>query len=174
MKNSNPDATTPDLGPEPGWTEIHPNTAIGATRNFVHGDDSGERFRIRFYREPGSDALLAKAWLGPAAEGPPGHAHGGAILAVLDEVLGGSAWAAGHKVVLARFESDVRNPVPLGRVVIVRAEPTAPEGRKVWVTGSMRGLDGTLYAEARCLFVTLRPEQREAYLAHARDGHTES
>lgn len=163
--------TTPDLGPEPGWIPDNPLVALRAERNFVHGDPDGDRIRIRYYREEGRRALMAKVWLGPEAEGPPGHAHGGVLLAVLDEVLGGSCWAHGYKVVLARFESDMRAPVRLRHVVIVDGEIESVDGRKIWVRGRIVDPDGTLHVESRCLFVQLTDAQRAGYLEHSPIGH---
>ena len=110
-------------------------------------------------------------WFGPGAEGPPGHAHGGSLLAVLDEVAGGTVWVNGYKVVLARFEADMRRPVPLGRVVVVEGEIQRIEGRKIWSDGIVRDLDGTVYVEARGLFVQLAEEQIARFMPHAVQRH---
>lgn len=161
----------PDLGPEPGWIADNPLAALRSARNFVHGDPDGDRIRIRYYREEGRRALIAKAWFGPGAEGPPGHARGGVLLAVLDEVLGGACWANGYKVVLARFTSDMRAPVRLGQVVIVDGELESVDGRKIWVRGGIRDAAGKVYVESHCLFVQLTDVQRAGYLEHSPIGH---
>ncbi|MCB9530858.1 MAG: PaaI family thioesterase [Myxococcales bacterium] len=152
-----PGPPPPNLGPEPGWTLCDPLAELPSLRNYVADDPGGERIRIAYYRdasEPG--ALKAKVWFGPGAEGPPRHAHGGSLMAVLDEVLGGSVWLAGRMVVLARFEVDLRRPVRLGSTVVVDGRIVRSEGRKVWATGAIHDSDGdTIYAEATGLFVEL-------------------
>lgn len=141
-----------------------------SARNYVHDAPDGDRIRIRYYREGGEGGLRAKVWFGPGAEGPPGHAHGGALLAVLDEVAGGTVWVYGHRVVLARFESDMRAPVPLNQVVICEGEIQRIDGRKVYSNGVIRGLDGTVYVEAKGLFVKLTETQAARFSPFHADG----
>ena len=43
---------------------------------------------------------------GPPIEGPPGHAHGGSMAAVLDEAMGAAAWMEGHLVVAVRLATS--------------------------------------------------------------------
>ncbi|MBW2476490.1 MAG: PaaI family thioesterase, partial [Deltaproteobacteria bacterium] len=83
---------------EPGWTPFDAPALVGETLKFVSGDQTGNRFRVRYFRDQ-DQALVARVWFGPVTEGPPGHAHGGSIAAVLDEVLGLAAFAAGHRIV---------------------------------------------------------------------------
>lgn len=161
------------LGPEPGWTSTDPLLALQSARNYVHDDPYGERVRIRYYRDGGVGGLVTKLWFGPGAEGPPGHAHGGALLAVLDEVAGGTVWVNGYRVVLARLESDMRKPVPLGKVLICEGAIQRIEGRKIYSDGIIRDGDGVVYVEARGLFVQLRPEQAAAFEPHATQPATE-
>ena len=171
-----PDADGIDLGPEAGWIVSNPLEALHSQRNFVHDDPHGDRIRIRYYREAGRDALIAKVWFGPGAEGPPGHAHGGSLLAVIDEVAGGTVWVNGLAVVLARMETDMRKPVPLGRVMIVEGEIDRIDGRKVYSNAVVRDAEGTVYVEARGLFVKLDDKQFEYFKEHAqaaRDGTDE-
>ena len=121
-------------------------------RSFVYGD-TGDRLRVRYFHR--GTALRASVWFGPGAEGPPGHAHGGAVAAVLDEALGIAAWAAGHPVVAARLVTDFRRMLPLGTVCTVETTVVSVEGRKVRVTGRLAGADGTVYAEAESLLIDL-------------------
>lgn len=139
----------PDLSPPAGWDRLDDVPS----RSFVSGDPEGPRLRVRYYHR-GSD-LLAKAWFGAEAEGPPGHAHGGAMAAVLDEAMGFAAWLAGHPVVAARLTTDFRRMLPLGTVCTVETTVEVAEGRKVHVRGRLLGADGTLHAEGDALFVHL-------------------
>lgn len=128
-------------------------------RSFVSGDPHGDRIRIRFYHRARGTDLLAKVWFGPGAEGPPGHAHGGSLAAVLDSVMGRCAWMAGRKVLAAEMTVRFRRMVPLNKVVEARARPAGAEGRKVWVEGRILGPDGKVSCESRGLYIELRPEQ---------------
>ena len=81
---------------EVGWTPIDPLGSVGTGRSFVSGEPDGDRLRVCYYRRDRDGALVGKIWFGPGAEGPPGHAHGGSMAAVLDEAMGAGAWLAGH------------------------------------------------------------------------------
>ncbi len=148
----------------------NPLLAMESSRNYVHDDPSGDRVRIRYYRENDEGGLRAKVWFGPGAEGPPGHAHGGALLAVLDEVAGGTVWVCGYRVVLARFEADMRAPVPLNRVLICEGDIQRVDGRKVYSDGVIRGVDGTIYVQAKGLFVQLTEAQAAKFSPFHGDG----
>lgn len=138
----------PPFAPPDGWERFE----LPAERSFVYGD-AGDRLRLAYFHR-GSE-LRASVWFGPEAQGPPGHAHGGAVAAVLDEALGIAAWAAGHPVVAARLVTDFRRMLPLGTVCTVEPTVESIEGRKVRVTGRLVGEDGTVYAEAESLLVNV-------------------
>jgi acyl-coenzyme A thioesterase PaaI-like protein len=138
----------PDLAPPPGWDTLAPLPQ----RSFVSGDPDGDRLRVRYYCR--DTDLLARVWFGPEAEGPPGHAHGGAMAAVLDEAMGFAAWLAGHPVVAARLTTDFRRMLPLGTVCTVEPAVERIEGRKVHVTARLVAGEA-VYAEGDAIFVGL-------------------
>lgn len=144
----------PELAGEPGWTPFDAPALVGDSLRFVSGDPTGKRFRVRYYRNE-EGALVARVWFGPETEGPPGHAHGGSIAAVLDEVLGLAAWAAGHAIVVGRLNIHFQKLLPLQTVVEVRSRVVSAEGRKVMVHGGIHGPGDVVYAEADCLCITL-------------------
>lgn len=90
-------------------------------------------------------------------EGGPGVAHGGIVAAVLDDLLGFLLYRLGAPMVTARLEVDFRRPVPLAVEVDAEAEIVSRQGRKVWTRGVLRDAGG-VYAEARGLFIRVRPE----------------
>lgn len=142
-----------DLGGEAGWIPFDAPALVGASLRFVSGEPEGNRFRARYYRND-RQQLRARIWFGPETEGPPGHAHGGSIAAVLDEVLGLAAWAAGYPIVVGNLNVSFRNLLPLQQVVTVETEIVSAEGRKILVRGRIcRG--GTVYAEGEALCITI-------------------
>jgi len=151
-----------DLSGEASWTEFDAPSLVGASLRFVSGEPEGDRYRVRYYRNA-DGALRARIWFGPETEGPPGHAHGGSMAAVMDEVLGLAAWAAGYPIVVGNLNVDFRNLLPLQQVVTVESEVVSTSGRKVMVRGRICNGD-TVYAEAECLCITI-PEQAAAGLA---------
>jgi len=142
----------------------------GGRGSFVSGDPDGERLRVAYYRRESDDAFIGRAWFGPGASGPPGHAHGGSIAAVLDEAMGGAAWIRVAPSVAVHLEIDFRNLLPLGTVAEAEARVTAAEGRKVWVEATLRGPDRTLYAEAKGLFLTVEGARLAPLLNRLRDA----
>lgn len=149
------------LAGEAGWTAFDAPALVGETLRFVSGDPTGNRFRLRYFRDAGEN-LVARVWFGPVTEGPPEHAHGGSIAAVLDEVLGLAAWAAGHPIVVGNLNVNFRQLLPIKTVVQVNTRVVSVEGRKVMVHGEICSLDGTTYARGECLCITLTEAQRSA------------
>src|SRR5580704_3915829 len=107
--------------PEIGWTPVETLRALGRINSFVSGDTSG-RIRIAFFQREADQVLVAKVWLGPDVEGPPGHAQSSSIAAVLDETMSiAAAQAAGHCVVAKTLRVRFWEMVPLGVVVAVES-----------------------------------------------------
>ena len=87
-----------------------------------------------------------------AYEGPPGHAHGGCVAGVFDELLGRSQLRAGFTGTLTL---TYRRPTPLRQRIDVCAWVDRSDGRKRWVKGTAR-LSGVLLVEAEGLFIAPR------------------
>jgi acyl-coenzyme A thioesterase PaaI-like protein len=123
---------------------------------------------VAYYRSGEAGRLVGRAWFGPETEGPPGHAHGGSIAAVLDETLGAVAWAEGHPVVVASLKIDFRKMLPLGTDATFETWIDHIEGRKIHTRGRLVGPTGELIAEGRAICVTLGNEHMEKFKAHHR------
>ena len=145
--------TTVDLAGEKTWTPFDAPSLVGKSLRFVSGDPDGSRFRVRYYRDH-EQQLKARIWFGPETEGPPGNAHGGAVAAVMDEVLGLTAWAAGYPVVVGNLNISFRSLLPLQKVVTVEGKVVSVDGRKVMVHGRIF-CGKTVYAEGECLCITI-------------------
>lgn len=150
--------TEVDLQGEAGWEGFDAPALVGETLRFVSGDQTGNRFRMSYFRNQDQD-LVARVWFGPVTEGPPAHAHGGSIAAVLDEVLGLAAWAAGHPIVVGNLNVSFRQLLPIQTVVQVNTRLVSVEGRKVMIHGEISSLDGKVYATGECLCIKLTEAQ---------------
>lgn len=143
-----------DLSGDPGWIPFDAPSLVGESLRFVSGDPEGNRFRVRYFRD-NEKHLHARIWFGPETEGPPGHAHGGSVAAVMDEALGLAAWAAGYPIVVGNLNISFRTMLPLHKVVTVESRVISAEGRKVMVHGRIF-CGRAVYAEADCLCITIK------------------
>lgn len=153
--------TEQQLSGDAGWEPFDAPALVGETLRFVSGDQTGNRFKVNYFRDHDQN-LVARVWFGPVTEGPPEHAHGGSIAAVLDEVLGLAAWADGHAIVVGNLNISFRNLLPIKTVVQVNTQIISVQGRKVMVHGEICSLDGTTYATAEALCIKLTAEQIKA------------
>jgi acyl-coenzyme A thioesterase PaaI-like protein len=148
----------PELLAEPGW-ELLEQVTRHAGRSFVRLDGSSDRFTCRYFRRDADSALVGKIRFGPGTQGPPGHAHGGSMAAVLDDAMGISAWMAGHMVVAAEISVQFRAMLPLGTVALLEASVAGVSGKKVQTKGALLGADGKPFATSTGLFIHLGPEK---------------
>lgn len=143
-----------EFGPEPGWSVLQMPRSFGAGRSFVSGETDGDRLRIWYYRRDTDGMLCAKVWFGYGAEGPPGHAHGGSMAAVLDEAMGFAAWVEGHPVVAASITIHFRRRLPLETVLRVECHVASVDDRKVITKGKIFDpASGQVYSEGEGTFV---------------------
>jgi acyl-coenzyme A thioesterase PaaI-like protein len=157
-----------DFAVPEGWTPIDPFPRLATSGAFVSRDFEGERFRVRYYHRASDDTLVATVWFGPGTEGPPGHAHGGSVAAVLDEAMGAAVWHSGHPVVAAQLTVNFREMVPVNLHGVVEATIERIEGRKISARGRLLSPDGTVLADARGLFIVLQDEQLARLAAQMR------
>lgn len=144
------------LDGEPGWTPLVQFNQMFGTRSFL--DDDPDRLLLRYYHDParGDGHTVVRVWFGPGAEGPPGHVHGGAMAAVLDEAMGTAALLRGKPSVAAEITCRFLAMLPLGVVATAEASASLPddEGRMA-VTVRLVGPDGTVHAEGTGTFAVL-------------------
>lgn len=124
-------------------------------RSFVSGEPEGNRIRVQYFYRGEDLRLVGRVWFGAGAEGPPGHAHGGSICAVLDEAMGAASWVNGHIAVAASFSNQFREMIPLDSNIVVESWVEKIDGRKISIRGTLRGYDGRLYSEAEGLYVKI-------------------
>jgi acyl-coenzyme A thioesterase PaaI-like protein len=159
------EAVPPDVQPGDDWVPFNPFPELSGRESFVTGGPNTHRLRVAYYTRPGHEGLTGRAWFGPETQGPPGHAHGGAVSAVLDEALGAAAWAQGHPVVVARLCVDFRSMVPLGTDAVFETRVVRIDGRKVTTRGRLVSPSGDLLAEGEALCVVLGSDHLEKFEA---------
>ena len=102
--------------------------------------------------------LYARAWFGRETQGPPGHVHGGAMAAVLDEAMGGACWMNGHRTVAAKISVSFLEMLKLETETTVEAAIERTDGRKIYLRAKMSDGRGTTIAEADGLFIVLKDD----------------
>jgi acyl-coenzyme A thioesterase PaaI-like protein len=149
--------TAPVAHPEPGWEPVVPFPSPEGT--FLH---EGDRVRIAYFRKANQPELYAKAWFGIKTMGPPGHVHGGAMAAALDEAMGAVSWMNGHRVVAATITVRFLAMLPIQTETILEASIARVEGRKISTRSSLTDPKGQKIAEADGLFIVLKDETQRA------------
>ncbi len=151
---------------EPGWEPLSLPQVI-RKENFLNGPPEEDRLQLEYYWQPAEKTIWAKAYFGSRTQGPPGHAHGGSMAAVLDEAMGAVAWHSGHPVVAVELITRFKTFLPLGSCVLVKAQITQIDGRKVNAEGHIESRNGeTRYAEGEALFIEIDPARFGVKLDH--------
>ena len=88
-----------------------------------------------------------------AQQGPPGHAHGGASAAVLDESMGCVCFQSGYPVLVANLNVNYHLPVPLNLPLLVESWVAQTEGRKVYAQSHLLLPGGETAVSAKGLFI---------------------
>ena len=104
------------------------------------------------------DEAVLRTPLGPAFEGAPGRAHGGAVAALFDEVMGFVLSIHGTPAYTGRLAVTYRAPTPLGLELELRARLHSHHGRKLRIEAHAHQ-GATLLATAEGLFVAVDPER---------------
>lgn len=132
---------------------------IGGSKFAVASPPHG--FGAVFYRVGAEDdtsntpaGVVGWVTVDDAKEGPPGHVHGGALTALVDEAMGAAAWHAGYRVLAANLNVNFKRPVPLGARLQLSGRVTGSDGRKVYTTGEITLPDGAVAVQATGLFVS--------------------
>ncbi len=98
-------------------------------------------------------AITSEFTLNEAHQGPPGHTHGGASAAILDELMGLVVWAAGHKVVAANININYRKPLPLNQPLLAESRITRVDERKVFSEGKIKLADSTVAVDRTGIYI---------------------
>jgi len=150
--------TAPIATPEPGW---EPATPFPSPADTFLAD--GDRVRLAYFRKPAEPDLYAKAWFGAKTMGPPGHVHGGAMAATLDEAMGAVCWMNGHHVVAATITISFLSMLPIETETIVHATIERVDGRKVQLRSTLTDLTGRKITEGTGLFIVLKDEVLKSF-----------
>ena len=143
--------TAPEAQPEPGWEPVVPFPSAEGT--FLH---EGDRVRIAYFRKSNQPELYAKAYFGKKTMGPPGHVHGGAMAAALDEAMGAVCWMNGHRVVAASLRVTFIAMLPIETETTLESAIDRIDGRKIYTKAQLISPAGKAVSEGEGLFIVLK------------------
>ena len=123
---------------------------------FGCGPDNDSRLGIHPHYE--GDTVVAEIEFHPRFEGGPGLAHGGAIAAFFDDLIGFVSMAHHRPAVTAKLEVNYLRPIPLGVTIRGEAWLAGIDGRKLYPEAAGFAPDGTVLVEASGLFIEVGAE----------------
>ncbi|MBL8078413.1 MAG: PaaI family thioesterase [Anaerolineales bacterium] len=119
---------------------------------FVCGNENPHSIGITMFVDD-DGVLTSEFTLNEAHQGPPGHTHGGASAAILDEAMGLVVWAAGHQVAAVNLEINYHKPLPLKQPLSLAARISQVDERKIFSVGEIRLADSTVAVSGRGIYV---------------------
>lgn len=105
------------------------------------------------FEPDGENGAKAQIVLSENFQGWQGVAHGGIVMALLDEVMAHAAGMAGYRGVTAGLNARFKHPVPLGVPLTVRARVLWVRRGVLAIEGELRDGDGALLASGDGKFV---------------------
>jgi acyl-coenzyme A thioesterase PaaI-like protein len=121
---------------------------------FACGPNNPIGMHLHFDRNPDGEGVIARLELGPVYQGWRGIAHGGIVMALLDEAMAYAAGFAGHRGVTAQVSARFRKPVPLEQPIAVRGRVTWQRRNVLGVEASIHDRAGDVLAHAEGSFVS--------------------
>lgn len=117
---------------------LHANPSVRLAHYISRADRGGGDCPAAAATKP----MHGRVWFGLRATGPPGHAHGGAQAAVLDEVMGGLCWHNDFHVLAGEITVRFLRPFPLGTDAFAYAQIDRITGRKLRVSAELAATVG--------------------------------
>jgi len=121
---------------------------------FACGPSNPIGMHLHFDRFTDGEGVLARVTLPSQYQGWRGIAHGGIVMALLDEAMAHAAGYAGHRGVTANVKVRFRRPVPLEQPIEVRGEVTWQRRNVLGVSATVRDAGGAVLARAEGSFVS--------------------
>jgi acyl-coenzyme A thioesterase PaaI-like protein len=128
----------------------HPNC-------FGCGTDNPASLGLRMRPDADGEGVAGEVTFGERHQGAPGFAHGGVVAAALDDALGMLLMRLRRAAVTRRLEIDYERPCFIGRRYEVAAACERIDGRKLWLTSTLREGDDVV-ARAKGLFIVVDAE----------------
>lgn len=146
MKRQMWESAPPDAGPMAHFVEC-----------VVSGPANPMGIAMQVRRE--GDRAVADVTFGAAFEGAPNRAHGGAVAAVMDDIMGYVLAIQVTPAYTGHMGISYRAPTPVAQPLVATAWMASRDGRKLTMEGTLTDGDGQLIAKADGLFIAIPPER---------------
>ena len=115
--------------------------------------------QLKFAPSQGGKSYRCEFELGDSFSGPPGHAHGGIIAAILDEAMGKANNLKDKVALTRRMEVEYLHPVPLRQPLVVEGRVSRVRGRALYNRAEVRNAKGKVLARSRGKFLAIDAER---------------
>lgn len=126
---------------------------------FGCGKDNPEGMRLKFFHDTARNRFVAHFRLARRFTGPPKHAHGGVIAAILDEAMSKPSKPRGVLAPTIELKVQYVKPVPLGTKLTAAGWEVRVRGREHLRAAEIRNAEGELLASGRGKFLAIDPER---------------
>ena len=130
--------------------------------SFISDPEQSDRIQLSYHFRDDEKVLYAQVIFGIRAQGPPGFAHGGAISAVFDELMGATCWLAGSPALTAQFTTRYFQKLPLDTSVLFECHIRTQMDQKISLRAKVSDGQGLSYASARGLFIAMDQNKLDA------------
>ncbi len=137
---------------------------------FGCGKDNPEGLRLKFHLDETGRRFVARFRLPRRFTGPPAHAHGGVIAAILDEAMGKINKLRSVVAMTKEMRVEYVKPVPLHRSLIAEAWEISVHGRQHVNAAEIRNEHGEVLARSTGTFIVIDPEKMFAHYLRNADG----
>lgn len=153
----------PKITMEADWKSVELPFNIGSGRTIYSGLEKDSRLRLRVFQSRKTGQLVGRAWFGHGADGPPLHAHGGAVAYVLDEAMGAVAWMNCYPALAANLQFRYLRPTPLLQDLTVEAKVISVRKKVLKIEAQLRLPTGEECVVASGDFVRVSLEKKKFF-----------
>ena len=126
---------------------------------FGCGKDNPEGMRLKFHHDKESNKFIAHFRLARRFTGPPRHAHGGVIAAVLDEAMSKPSKPLGILAPTIELTVIYLRPVPLGQKLMAVGWEVRRRGREHYRAAEIRNEAGEVLSSGKGKFLEIDAER---------------
>lgn len=123
---------------------------------FACGPENPDGLHLKFTYTALRHFVRCNLRLDSRFQGATGFAHGGIIATLLDEAMAKSNGLGGTRAVTLRLEARYRKMVPIKRKLRLTGWRTSKRGRRLYLRAELHDARGTLLAEGRGLFLSVK------------------